>query len=110
MGPGWTGAGQAHQEVIRARPGIRRVSVAVKRPSIAERRSDLQPAQEPQPRSDLIMQRPGLTHGGASGSRELSISSTWYLVGTQEDGACILIHTGKAVTEDKALADNRGGG
>lgn len=42
-------------------------------------------------------------------SRELSISSTWYLIGTQEDHTCILIHTGEAVIESKILADNQEG-
>lgn len=42
-------------------------------------------------------------------SRELSISSTWYLIGTQEDHTCILIHTGEAVIESKILADNHEG-
>lgn len=38
-------------------------------------------------------------------SRELSVSSTWYLIGARDDRTCILIHTGKAVTENKVLAD-----
>lgn len=30
-------------------------------------------------------------------------------MGTQDDRTCILIHTGKAVIENKVLADNREG-
>lgn len=47
----------------------------------------------------------GLIHEGTLVSRDLSISSTWYLIRTQEDQTCILIHMGKAVIENKGLSD-----
>lgn len=43
-------------------------------------------------------------------SRDLSISSTWYLIRTQEDRTCILIPTGKVVIENKVLGDKTGEG
>lgn len=43
-------------------------------------------------------------------SRDLSISSTWYLIRTQEDWTCILIPTGKVVIENKVLGDKTGEG
>lgn len=52
----------------------------------------------------------GLIHEGTLVSRDLSISSTWYLIRTQEDWTCILIHTGKAVIENKVLAGKTGEG
>nr|KAF6358535.1 hypothetical protein mPipKuh1_010357 [Pipistrellus kuhlii] len=43
-------------------------------------------------------------------SRDLSISSTWYLIRAQEDRTCILIPTGKVAIENKVLGDKTGEG